>query len=76
MILLSVTLFDRYWFLAHEDSGPTRWLSHQARHSVDDDGSARLKEAALMLLLPFFDSRENPREKAFRLIGLRVEKLF
>ena len=29
-----------------------------------------------MLLLPFFDARENPREKAFRLIGLRAEKLF
>jgi len=26
--------------------------------------------------LPFFDARENPRGKAFRLIGLRVEKLF
>ena len=44
--------------------------------SVDEDGSARLKEVALMLVLPFFDARENPREKAFRLIGLRVEKLF
>ena len=43
--------------------------------SIADDGSARLKEAALMLVLPFFDARENPREKAFRLIGLRVEKL-
>lgn len=44
--------------------------------SVADDGSARLKEAAQLLVLPFFDARENPREKAFRLIGLRVEKLF
>jgi DNA polymerase IV (archaeal DinB-like DNA polymerase) len=44
--------------------------------SVDDNASSRLKEAALNLILPFFDGRENPRAKAFRLIGLRVEKLF
>jgi DNA polymerase IV (archaeal DinB-like DNA polymerase) len=43
---------------------------------IADDGLSRLKEAALMLMLPFFDARENPRAKAFRLIGLRVEKLF
>ena len=35
-----------------------------------------LKEQALALLLPFFDGRENPRGKAIRLIGLRLEKLF
>ena len=34
------------------------------------------KKQALSLLLPLFDSRENPREKALRLIGLRLEKLF
>ena len=44
--------------------------------SVEDNGEPRLKEAAQTLLLPFFDARENPRAKAFRLIGLRVEKLF
>jgi DNA polymerase IV (archaeal DinB-like DNA polymerase) len=44
--------------------------------SIDDNGSSRLKEAAQALMLPFFDARENPRAKAFRLIGLRVEKLF
>jgi DNA polymerase IV (DinB-like DNA polymerase) len=44
--------------------------------SVDDNGTSRLKEAAQALILPFFDARENPRAKAFRLIGLRVEKLF
>jgi nucleotidyltransferase/DNA polymerase involved in DNA repair len=44
--------------------------------SVDDNASSRLKEAALNLILPFFDGRENPRAKAFRLIVLRVEKLF
>jgi DNA polymerase IV (archaeal DinB-like DNA polymerase) len=43
--------------------------------SVDDNGSSQLKEAALTLILPFFDARENPQAKAFRLIGLRVEKL-
>jgi DNA polymerase IV (archaeal DinB-like DNA polymerase) len=35
-----------------------------------------LKQEALSLLQPFFDSRENPRGKAIRLIGLRLEKLF
>ena len=43
---------------------------------IDDDALRRLKEAALSLILPFFDARENPRGKAFRLIGLRVERLF
>jgi len=43
---------------------------------INDDALRRLKEAALSLILPFFDARENPRRKAFRLIGLRVEKLF
>lgn len=42
----------------------------------NDDALRRLKEEALSLILPFFDARENPRGKAFRLIGLRVEKLF
>ena len=42
---------------------------------IDDEASARLKEAALSLMQPFFDARENPRGKPFRLIGLRVEKL-
>jgi len=43
---------------------------------IDDDALCRLKEEALSLIRPFFDARENPRGKAFRLIGLRVEKLF
>ena len=43
---------------------------------MDEDPLPRLKQAALSLILPFFDARENPRGKAFRLIGLRVEKLF
>lgn len=38
--------------------------------------SAReLEMRALKLLLPFFDTRENPRKKGVRLIGLRVQKL-
>jgi DNA polymerase IV (archaeal DinB-like DNA polymerase) len=45
---------------------------------VDNDAEALqlLKEEALALLLPFFDAQENPRGKAIRLIGLRLEKLF
>jgi DNA polymerase IV (DinB-like DNA polymerase) len=43
---------------------------------IHEDGLRRLKEAARSLTQPFFDARENPRGKAFRLIGLRVEKLF
>jgi DNA polymerase IV (DinB-like DNA polymerase) len=45
---------------------------------VDDEKQAlrRLQEEALALLVPFFDARENPRGKPFRLVGLRVEKLF
>jgi len=35
-----------------------------------------IRRQALELLLPFFDARENPRAKAIRLIGLRLEKLF
>jgi DNA polymerase IV (DinB-like DNA polymerase) len=40
------------------------------------DALLALKRQALDLLLPFLDGRENPRNKAIRLIGLRVEKLF
>ena len=43
---------------------------------VENDGLSRLKAQAVALIQPFFDARENPRGKAFRLIGLRVEKLF
>jgi DNA polymerase IV (DinB-like DNA polymerase) len=42
----------------------------------DADALLALKRQALDLLLPFLDGRENPRNKAIRLIGLRVEKLF
>jgi len=54
--------------------------SHSIKDGVklDDDGESLrlLKQEALALLLPFFDARENPRNKAIRLIGLRLEKLF
>lgn len=43
---------------------------------VDENALTRLRNEAAALLAPFFDVRENPRGKAFRLIGLRVEKLF
>jgi DNA polymerase IV (archaeal DinB-like DNA polymerase) len=45
---------------------------------LDNNGDALqlVKKEALELLLPFFDARENPRGKAIRLIGLRLEKLF
>jgi DNA polymerase IV (archaeal DinB-like DNA polymerase) len=43
---------------------------------INDEAPRRLKDAALSLMLPFFDARENPHGKPFRLIGLRVEKLF
>jgi DNA polymerase IV (DinB-like DNA polymerase) len=36
---------------------------------------AALEFEALKLLLPFLDRRENPRRKAIRLVGVRVEKL-
>jgi DNA polymerase IV (DinB-like DNA polymerase) len=42
----------------------------------DEQALPLLKQEALSLLLPFFDTRENPRGKAMRLIGLRLEKLF
>jgi DNA polymerase IV (DinB-like DNA polymerase) len=46
--------------------------------AIDNTGNALslIKTQALDLLVPFFDARENPRGKAIRLIGLRLEKLF
>jgi DNA polymerase IV (archaeal DinB-like DNA polymerase) len=61
-------------FADFQTSNRSRSLKDGMR--IDDAGLARLKEVALTLILPFFDARENPRAKAFRLIGLRVEKLF
>lgn len=45
---------------------------------LDGTGVATLETIqfhALRLFLPFLDARENPRRKAFRLLGVRVEKL-
>jgi nucleotidyltransferase/DNA polymerase involved in DNA repair len=39
------------------------------------NSAATLEFEALKLLLPFLDGRENPRRKAIRLVGVRVEKL-
>ncbi|MEK7162475.1 MAG: DNA polymerase IV [Patescibacteria group bacterium] len=36
---------------------------------------AVLRKEAMKLFLPFLDRRENPKEKLFRLLGVRVEKL-
>lgn len=36
---------------------------------------AALSSAALQLLEPFFDHRENPKQRKIRLIGVRAEKL-
>jgi hypothetical protein len=33
-----------------------------------------LNRQSLKLLLPFFERKENPRKKAIRMIGVRVEK--
>jgi DNA polymerase IV (archaeal DinB-like DNA polymerase) len=59
-----------------QTSNRSRTIKEGIRIADDDHARRRLKEEALSLILPFFDARENPRGKAFRLIGLRVEKLF
>ena len=45
-------------------TGREAWTSEEA-----------LGAAALELLLPFLDERENPRHRRLRLIGVRAEKL-
>jgi DNA polymerase IV (archaeal DinB-like DNA polymerase) len=59
-----------------QTSNRSRSIKDGIRIADDDQALRRLKEQALSLIHPFFDARENPRGKAFRLIGLRVEKLF
>jgi nucleotidyltransferase/DNA polymerase involved in DNA repair len=34
-----------------------------------------LEFEALRLFLPFLDKRENPKQKAIRLVGVKIEKL-
>lgn len=46
-------------------------------HSLDEASDERkiLEREGLQLLLPFLDSRENPRRKKIRLVGVRAERL-
>lgn len=57
----------------------TKNRSHSLKNGISSNREGEvlrlLKREALRLLLPFFDARENPRGKAIRLIGLRLEKL-
>ena len=39
------------------------------------DSASVLHFEAMKLLAPFLDSRENPKKKLIRLIGVRIEKL-
>jgi len=47
--------------------------SHTPREEIASEDA--LYAAAVQLMLPFFDQRENPRGTRIRLIGVRVEKL-
>ena len=57
----------------------TKNRSHSLKNGIslaqEGEALSLLKQEALKLLLPFFGARENPRGKAIRLIGLRLEKL-
>jgi DNA polymerase IV (DinB-like DNA polymerase) len=63
-------------FADFQTSNRSRTLKNGVQISDADYALKQLKEEALSLIQPFFDERENPRGKAFRLIGLRIEKLF
>jgi DNA polymerase IV (DinB-like DNA polymerase) len=58
----------------------TKNRSHSPANAIvlnsNEEALQLVRQQALKLALPFFDSRENPRRKAVRLIGLRLEKLF
>lgn len=51
----------------------TKTRSHTIEEASDDVKD--LEAEALKLLLPFLDSRENPKRKKIRLVGVRAEKL-
>jgi nucleotidyltransferase/DNA polymerase involved in DNA repair len=51
----------------------TSTRSHTAREPRVTEQA--LFTAAVRLLLPFLDHRENPRHRKIRLIGVRAEKL-
>jgi DNA polymerase IV (DinB-like DNA polymerase) len=63
-------------FSDFETTNRSRSIKNGILLDEGDQALLVLKQHALSLLLPFFDQRENPRNKAIRLIGLRVEKLF
>ena len=46
-------------------------------HTLKEKNASRVvfEFEAMKLLAPFLDKRENPKKKAFRLIGVRMEKL-
>ena len=69
----TVTLTVR--FSDFQTSSRSRTLTSGILIGQGDETLRRLRQEALSLLLPFFDERENPHRKPFRLIGLRVEKL-
>ena len=56
--------FENFITFARSRTGREAWASEEA-----------LCAAALELLLPFLDDRENPRHRKLRLIGVRAEKL-
>ncbi|HEY7166186.1 MAG TPA: DNA polymerase IV [Candidatus Binatia bacterium] len=70
----TITLTVR--FAGFETKNRSRGIKNGMTFDHTDRASIYLKEEARSLLLPFFDARENPRNKAIRLIGLRLEKLF
>jgi DNA polymerase IV (DinB-like DNA polymerase) len=56
--------FENFTTSARSRTGREPWTSEEA-----------LSAAALELLLPFLDDRENPRHRKLRLVGVRAEKL-
>lgn len=53
----------------------TKNRSHTLSKPVRRGGLKTLTIESTRLLMPFFDTRENPRKKLIRLVGVRVEKL-
>jgi DNA polymerase IV (archaeal DinB-like DNA polymerase) len=56
--------FENFTTFARSRTGNEAWASEET-----------LAAAAVELLLPFLDDRENPRHRKLRLIGVRAEKL-
>jgi DNA polymerase IV (DinB-like DNA polymerase) len=63
-------------FADFQTSNRSRSFKNGISVKNDEQALPFLKQEVLSLLVPFFDARENPRGKAIRLIGLRLEKLF